>query len=204
MHSPLFFWHFSQLANINISRFHANFCKFGFTMSGAAKKIKSLFKSSIPVRRDDMWDRMEFGFLEKNSPRLHRAPILWMNKIYSHNGLSVLRPLDRIFDIWHEVTGVQLEVWSVPLEVAGGPFSPGGFIEWWEIRNCGLKKGDPARNSGSRQAPIGGFTGRAKHFVNSEILTTSETMTFCQNKNNRSNIPTKGNGAKETTKTTTK
>ena len=116
---------------------------------------------------------------------------------YSHNGLSaLLRPLDRIFDIWHEVTGVQLEVWSVPLEVAGGggPFSPAGFIEWWEIRYCGLKKGDPARNSGSRQAPIGGFTGRAKHFVNSEILTTSETMTFCQqieqeqnaNKKNRS------------------
>ena len=35
---------------------------------------------------------------------------------YSHNGLSaLLRPLDRIFDIWHEVTGVQLEVWSVHL-----------------------------------------------------------------------------------------
>ena len=117
----IFFRHFLEFANIDISRFHANFCKFGFTMSGAAKKIKSLFKSSIPVRRDDMWDRMEFGFPEKNSPRLHRAPILWMNKIYSHNGLSVLRPLDRIFDIWHEVTGVQLEVWSVPPEVVGGP-----------------------------------------------------------------------------------
>ena len=69
-------------------------------MSGAAKKIKSLFKSSIPVRRDDMWDRMEFGFPEKNSPRLHRAPILWMNKIYFHNGLSELSSLLIEFSIF--------------------------------------------------------------------------------------------------------
>ena len=83
-----------------------------------------------------------------------------------------------IFDTkWQEFNwkfGQYLQRWLA------APFSPAGFIEWWEIRYCGLKKGDPARNSGSRQAPIGGFTGRAKHFVNSEILTTSETMTFCQ------------------------
>ena len=94
-----------------------------------------------------------------------------------------------IFDTkWQEFNwkfGQYLQRWLA------APFSPAGFIEWWEIRNCGLEKGDPARNSGSRQAPIGGFTGRAKHFVNSEILTTSETMTFCQNKNNRSKMPTK-------------
>lgn len=83
-----FFWHFVKFANIIIS------------MSGAAKKIKSLFKSSIPVRRDDMWDRMEFGFPEKNSPRLHRAPILWMNKIYFHNGLSELSSLLIEFSIF--------------------------------------------------------------------------------------------------------
>ena len=121
MHSPLFFWHFSQLANINISRYHANFCKFGFTMSGAAKKIKSLFKSSI------LFDEMTCG-TEWNLDFPRKIPLDFTERRssgwirYSHNGLSaLLRPLDRIFDIWHEVTGVQLEVWSVPPEVVGGP-----------------------------------------------------------------------------------
>ena len=106
-----------------------------------------------------------------------------------------------IFDTkWQEFNwkfGQYLQRWLA------APFSPAGFIEWWEIRNCGLKKGDPARNSGSRQAPIGGFTGRAKHFVNSEILTTSETMTFCQQIEQEQNANKKNRSKRDNNKITT-
>ena len=79
------------------------------SVSGAAKtlQIKSLFKSSIPVLRDDMWNRMELGFLGKYSSRLQKSNSGWIRYIP-----TMVCPALIEFSIFDTKWQVQFKVWS--------------------------------------------------------------------------------------------
>ena len=79
------------------------------SVSGAAKtlQIKSLFKSSIPVLRDDMWNRMELGFFGKYSSRLQKSNSGWIRYIP-----TMVCPALIEFSIFDTKWQVQFKVWS--------------------------------------------------------------------------------------------
>ena len=138
-----------------------------FSMSEEQKLCRLSHFSNLQFLFDEMtcgteWNWDFPGKILQTSQRQ-----FWMNKIYSDNGLS---GLDRIFDIWHQVTG------SIPSLATGtsGPFSA-DFIEWWEkgswLRLLGILEADRVQLAAWR---------RAKHFVNSPTQSSDDTRIFCQ------------------------